>query len=224
MSNTHEIEKRIPGTVGRPYGSTQVRIVENHEEDSDDLNHVLVQSDQSSDFFFNEAQQKKQIIGELQVKGSMVFSRYLNKPAQTKESFTSDGWFKTGDTAEFLSEHKVYKLAGRTSVDVIKSGGYKISALDIEREILAHPHIDDIAIMGLTDELWGQKIFALIVLKDNVKFNQEEFLEWCKKRLPKYQVPKLVKIIDKMPRNLLGKVNKKELIKVYEAEFANKNK
>lgn len=218
------MDKRIPGTIGRPYGSTQVRIVESHDGGSDqDLNHVLVTSDQSTDLLFNEAQEKKQIIGELQVKGSMVFSRYLNKPEQTKESFTSDGWFKTGDTAEFLSDLKVFKLAGRTSVDVIKSGGYKISALDIERELLAHPHIDDIAIMGLSDELWGQKIFALVVLKENTaSFDQEEFIGWCKQRLPKYQVPKLVKIIDKMPRNLLGKVNKKELVKIYEAEYANK--
>ena len=117
---------------------------------------------------------------------------------------------------------KIYKIIGRTSVDVIKSGGYKISALDIEREVLAHPNVDDVAIIGLTDATWGQRIFALIVPKkssDGKSFSEEEFIKWCKKRLPKYQVPKQVELIDKMPRNLLGKVNKKELVKKYEAEL-----
>ena len=106
-------------------------------------------------------------------------------------------------------------------MDVIKSGGYKISALDIEKELLGNPQIDDVAIMGLSDPLWGQKIFALIVLKEDQKgnFNERSFIDWCKTRLPKYSVPKIVKIIEKMPRNQLGKVNKKELIKKYEAEY-----
>ena len=110
-------------------------------------------------------------------------------------------------------------------MDVIKSGGYKISALDIEKELLAHPIIDDVSIMGLSDQKWGQKIFALIVLKNSVNadsFKFDDFKIWCKSRLPKYSVPKLVKIIDKMPRNQLGKVNKKELIKIYEKEFPSK--
>ena len=116
---------------------------------------------------------------------------------------------------------KIYKLLGRTSVDVIKSGGYKISALDIEKEILAHDQIDDVSILGLADAKWGQKIFALIVLKSNSvgSFSTDEFIKWCKTRLPKYSVPKVVKIIDKMPRNQLGKVNKKELVKKYEIEY-----
>ena len=126
-----------------------------------------------------------------------------------------------GDTAEFLKDLKIYKLLGRTSVDVIKSGGYKISALDIEKEILAHPQINDVAILGLSDPKWGQKIFALIVLKQNSgKFSESEFINWCKSCLPKYSVPKLVKIIDIMPRNQLGKVNKKELVKKYEKEYS----
>jgi malonyl-CoA/methylmalonyl-CoA synthetase len=75
--------------------------------------------------------------------------------------------------------------------------------------------------MGLSDPVWGQKIFALMVLKANnaSKFNEAEFTNWCKANLPKHSVPRLIKIIEKMPRNLLGKVNKKELIKVYEKEF-----
>lgn len=129
-----------------------------------------------------------------------------------------------GDTAEFLTDLKIYKLIGRTSVDVIKSGGYKISALDIEKEVLGHEMIDDVAVMGLSDPVWGQRIFALIVLKSNRNkvFNLEEFKNWCKTKLPKHSVPTLVKVIDKMTRNQLGKVNKKELIKIYENEFNGK--
>ena len=127
-----------------------------------------------------------------------------------------------GDTAEFLKDQRVYKLIGRTSVDVIKSGGYKISALDIEKVLLSNDHIDDVSVMGLSDPVWGQRIFALIVLKKGhkSKFDQKTFTNWCKENLPKQSVPRLIKLIDKMPRNQLGKVNKKELIKIYEKEFS----
>ncbi len=212
--------KRVAGAVGRPYGNTEVRIVDTSK---DDYSNVLVQSGPDNDTILTN---DSDLFGELQIKGDMVFKEYLNKPEQTKETFTRDGWFRTGDTAEFLKDLKIYKLIGRTSVDVIKSGGYKISALDIEKEILGHPLIDDVAIMGLSDPVWGQRIFALIVLKQNStnKFDFDEFKKWCKSRLPKYSVPKVVKIIDKMPRNQLGKVNKKELIKVYEKEFSSSTK
>ena len=128
-------------------------------------------------------------------------------------------------------------------MDVIKSGGYKISALDIEKELLAHPQIEDVAVMGISDPVWGQRIFSLLVLKPEFaadKFNKADYTKWCKERLPVASVPTLVKIIDQMPRvscirtwhfsyllflklilsfkNQLGKVNKKELIKKYEAE------
>jgi malonyl-CoA/methylmalonyl-CoA synthetase len=103
-------------------------------------------------------------------------------------------------------------------VDVIKSGGYKISALDIEKELLGHPYIEDVSVMGLSDPVWGQRVFSLIVLKPSTKdlFNEKEFIEWCKTCLPKQSVPTVIKYIDVLPRNQLGKVNKKELVKNYE--------
>ena len=120
-----------------------------------------------------------------------------------------------------MKEKGTFKIVGRTSVDVIKSGGYKISALEIEKELLGHPLIDDVAVMGISDLVWGQRIFSLLVLKQDAqdKFDQAEYVKWCKQRLPKQSVPTLIKIIDKMPRNQLGKVNKKELIKTYEKIF-----
>ncbi len=117
---------------------------------------------------------------------------------------------------------KIYKIIGRTTVDVIKSGGYKISALDIEKELLGHPDIEDVAVMGLQDPTWGQRVFSLIVLKEHARgeggFVEKDFKVWCSKRLPKYSVPSIIKLVDKMPRNIMGKVNKKEIIKNYEEE------
>jgi malonyl-CoA/methylmalonyl-CoA synthetase len=106
-------------------------------------------------------------------------------------------------------------------VDVIKSGGHKISALDVEREILANDLIEEVAVMGLSDLVWGQRVFALLVLQQSTKqtFNEREFLKWCKTRLPRYSVPTIVKVVESIPKNQLGKVNKKELIKIYEKQF-----
>ena len=103
-------------------------------------------------------------------------------------------------------------------MDIIKSGGYKISALDVERVVLSNPIIADCAVMGLRDEKWGQKVFALIQLKNEFTetFDQHEFKKWCSKSLPKYSVPSLIQVTNGIPRNQLGKVNKKELIKLYE--------
>lgn len=88
-----DASRRVAGCVGRPYGETTVRIVEAHES-TDDSKHVLVQSYKSDDKFF--AAEDKPLIGELQIRGDMVFREYHGKPVQTKETFTDDGWFKTG--------------------------------------------------------------------------------------------------------------------------------
>lgn len=94
--------------------------------------------------------------GELLIKGPSVFEGYWNKPEATEKEFTKDGWFKTGDIAQYHNGY--YKILGRASADIIKSGGYKISALQIETELLAHPLIADCAVVGLSDPIWGQKV------------------------------------------------------------------
>ena len=200
--------------MGRPCGQINVRI-------ADELTcKPRVSSLEKSDHFYSDEalNVNTRLIGELQVKGPIVFKEYLNKKEQTNECFTQDGWFKTGDTAEFLRDPKVYKIIGRTSVDVIKSGGYKISALDIEKELLSHQDIEDVAVMGLTDPVWGQRVFALIALKPNAApFEANTFKDWCIQKMPKYSIPTVVKTISKIPRNQMGKVNKKELLKQYES-------
>lgn len=110
-------------------------------------------------------------------------------------------------------KEKKFKILGRQSVDIIKSGGYKISALSVETQILEHPAIADCAVVGLKDDEWGQKIVALVVLKPKTEtFNIEEFNNWAKSRMAGYCIPKEIKIITSIPKNAMGKVNKKELV------------
>lgn len=120
----------------------------------------------------------------------------------------------SGDTAAY--EDGYYRILGRTSVDIIKSGGYKISALDVERYLLEHPQIAEVAVVGVPDITWGQKVAAIVVLRRQddkcPSLTLDDLRTWSKDRLPSYQVPTALRIIPTMPRNALGKVNKKELI------------
>ncbi|CAH1780092.1 unnamed protein product, partial [Owenia fusiformis] len=150
--------------------------------------------------------------GELYVKGPNVFMEYLNNPTATKSTFSKDGWFKTGDTAMYKAG--AYSILGRTSVDIIKSGGYKISALDIERHLLTHPDIKDCVVVGLPDMTWGQRVAAIIIQKDgSTHINQQTLKKWAADILPSYQIPSIVKVMDDIPKNAMGKVNKKLIVK-----------
>lgn len=149
--------------------------------------------------------------GELYIQGPSVFHEYWNKPQETTAAFTSDNWFKTGDVAQFVDGS--YKILGRSSVDIIKSGGYKISALDVQRHLLTHEDIAECAVVGLPDITWGQKVAAVVVVKSKSNMTTEQLREWCKSRLPPYSVPSVVRFIDQLPRSPIGKVNKKKLIK-----------
>jgi malonyl-CoA/methylmalonyl-CoA synthetase len=101
-------------------------------------------------------------------------NRYWNKPEATQKEFTQDGWFKTGDVAIRTEKEKVFKILGRNSVDIIKSGGYKISALEIERVLLSHPNILDVCVVGVKDPEWGQRVGAIIVLKNKVSIKKKK--------------------------------------------------
>ena len=120
-----------------------------------------------------------------------------------------------GDTACYDDKENVFRILGRTSVDIIKSGGYQISALDVERHLLTHPYIKEVAVLGLPCEEWGQVIFALIVSSD-VNLSLNELKIWGKKIMPDYQIPKKIKLVESIPRNVMGKVNKKELARKIE--------
>lgn len=103
--------------------------------------------------------------GELLVKGDNLFKEYWRKPKATAEAFDTDGWFKTGDTAALQGNPPYWRILGRSSVDIIKSGGYKISALGIENKLLEHPDIAECAVIGLEDEVQGQIIAAVVACK-----------------------------------------------------------
>ncbi|TRY67889.1 hypothetical protein TCAL_05174, partial [Tigriopus californicus] len=207
LTNPLEEWKRIPGSVGRPFPGVSARIVDISSNQSDI---VLSESDRRK--FKVNHRDKEESSGELQIKGPNVFKEYFGNAEATAKEFTHDGWFKTGDTA-FMDRSGVFRILGRTSVDIIKSGGYKISALDIERVLLGHPDIKDVAVIGIPDEEYGQVVTALVVLDDTHKnINLTEISDWMSTKLPKYSVPRIWKSLQTLPRNTMGKVNKKELM------------
>ena len=110
-----------------------------------------------------------------------------------------------------MYEDGVYRIVGRTSVDIIKSGGYKISALDIEDHLLKHDDIREVAVMGLPDITWGQKVAAVVSMKSDRQFDLQELKTWAKDIMPSYQIPSALAVTQQIPRNAMGKVNKKEL-------------
>jgi len=117
----------------------------------------------------------------------------------------------TGDTACF--KNGLCHILGRTSVDIIKSGGYKISALDVERHLLDHKGIAAVAVLGLPDITWGQRVAAVVVLTPAMdQLSLDDLKEWASEHMPGYQIPTVIKIVDDIPRNAMGKVNKKELL------------
>jgi malonyl-CoA/methylmalonyl-CoA synthetase len=152
--------------------------------------------------------------GEIRVKGPTVFLEYFNRPEETANSFDEEGWFKTGDVAEFTPESCEYRIVGRLSPDIIKSGGYKISALEIENEILQHPNAREVAIVGLPDNTYGEIIGCVLSPKSS-SISLEELQTWCKARLASYKVPRKLLEVPKVPRNAKGKVNKTELRKLF---------
>ncbi|MDN5202853.1 acyl-CoA synthetase [Fulvivirgaceae bacterium BMA10] len=178
---------RQAGYVGRPLPGVDIRL----STESGEIN-----SDQ----------------GEIQVRGPGVFKEYWNKPEATRNAFI-DGWFKTGDMAIF--DDKGYKILGRNSVDIIKSGGYKISALEIEEVLRTHPSITECAVVGLEDEEWGEVIAVGVVIKESIDLELDTLQNWCKDKLPVYKIPRKLLALEDLPRNTLGKVMKPRLKELF---------
>jgi malonyl-CoA/methylmalonyl-CoA synthetase len=175
---------RKPGHVGIPLPAVQVRLMGDEEEIKEDL-----------------------LPGEIQIKGPNVFHSYWNKAKATVETFTEDGWFKTGDVAHL--DQGYFKILGRSSVDIIKSGGYKLSALEIEEVIRQHPNVADCGVVGIADEEWGEIVAVVLVLTTDLEVSVLN--TWLRERLPGYKVPRKYLIQDELPRNAMGKVTKNDL-------------
>ncbi|MFB2918011.1 acyl-CoA synthetase [Aerosakkonema funiforme] len=183
--------ERFAGFVGKPLPQVEVRLVDENGE--------LVPPGTP---------------GEIQVKGAGVFGEYWQKPSATAKAFR-DGWFCTGDLA--VMENDNYRILGRISVDIIKTGGYKVSALEIEEVLRTHPDIQDCAVVGVADAEWGERVCAALVLKSGNNLTLENLRSWAKERLATYKVPTKIQVVEELPRNAMGKVTKPNVAKLFDA-------
>ncbi|XP_050167212.1 malonate--CoA ligase ACSF3, mitochondrial isoform X2 [Myiozetetes cayanensis] len=258
---------RVPGSVGTPLPGVEVRIATETLKNGARSYTVHAQGDENSTQVTPGLEGQE---GELLVKGPTVFREYWNRPKETADAFTPDGWFRTellrsksppaisretagfppavihpsgtepsetetspkerclwpsvscpcwtlpavlalpGDTAVY--KDGVYWIRGRTSVDIIKNGGFKISALEVERHLLAHPYITDVAVIGPPDMVWGQRVSAVVQLRKGEMLSVKDLKDWARETMAPYTIPTELIVVEEIPRNQMGKVNKKELL------------
>lgn len=185
LSNPLEGERR-PGSVGLPVPGFETRIV---DESGRDVSPGTT--------------------GELWVKGAGLMSGYHQNEEATRQSFTG-GWFRTGDLAT-RDAGGYHRILGRTSADLIKSGGFRIAAREIEEALESHPAIREVAVLGLPDPVWGERICAAVVLKGSNRFPAEVLAELglhCHGKIADFKRPRALAVFDQLPRNALGKVQK----------------
>jgi malonyl-CoA/methylmalonyl-CoA synthetase len=155
--------------------------------------------------------------GEIMVRGPGVFLEYWANPSATQEAFR-DGWFCTGDIA--VVQEGAFRILGRGSIDIIKTGGYKVSALEIEGALLSHPSVQECAVVGMPDTEWGERVCVAVVLQPGKKLTLESLRAWAKEQLAPYKVPTRLLVVEQLPRNAMGKVVKPELAKWVHASTA----
>ena len=149
-------------------------------------------------------------IGTLEVRGATVGAGYLGRPEATAASITEDGWFVTGDSA-VIGPDGMHRIAGRTSVDIIKSGGYKVGAGEVETSILGFPGVAEVAVVGVADDDLGQRIEAAVVPQAGADINPDAVIDHVARQLSIHKRPRRVHIVESLPRNALGKVQKARL-------------
>jgi malonyl-CoA/methylmalonyl-CoA synthetase len=179
-----------PGYVGRPLPGVEIRLVD------DDRRPLEVSDDET--------------IGEILVRGPNVLRGYLNRPDATVEA-VRDGWFSTGDLATRRIDG-VYRIVGRRATDLIKSGGYRIGAGEIESVLLEHPSVAEVAVAGLPDDDLGERVTAWVVSADGMR-DAEALVARVADLLGPHKRPREIRFVDSLPRNALGKVMKSELVR-----------
>ncbi len=189
LSNPYDGERR-PGAVGQPLPEVQIRLKAETGK--------LVTAEGEP--------------GEIQVRGPGVFLEYYNQPDVPASSF-DEGWFWTGDMA--VCENGYHRIMGRLSVDIIKSGGYKLSALEIEAALLEHPAIRECAVVGVADDTWGEAVAVAVVLCDGEELSLETLRIWCGDRISPYKIPKRLLVVESLPRNAMGKITKRAVQKLF---------
>jgi malonyl-CoA/methylmalonyl-CoA synthetase len=189
LSNPLAGERR-PGTVGLPLPTVDVHLV---DEDG-----IEVAEGQP---------------GEVEVDGPTVFREYWQRPDETRAAFRN-GWFRTGDMA--VVEQGYYRLLGRTSVDIIKTGGFKVSALEIEEVLRTHGDIAECAVVGVADDEWGERVSAAVELKAGASLGLTDLQAWARTLLAPYKVPRALTVVQALPRNAMGKVVKPQVARLFE--------
>jgi len=184
--------ERVPGSVGRPLPNVEVQLV---GEDG--------------------KQVSPGTIGEIEVRGPGVFAEYWDRPEATAAAFRA-GWFRTGDTA--VVENGIYRILGRTSIDVLKTGGHKVSALEIEEVLREHPAVAECAVVGVADPEWGERVAAAVVLHNGQVLDLPSLRTWALKLLAPYKVPTRLLLLDALPRNAMGKVVKPSVVELFQSE------
>jgi len=174
--------ERVPGSVGKPLPRVEVQLVGE-----------------------NGACVPPGTPGEIEVRGPSVFAEYWGQPDVTREAFR-DGWFRTGDTA--VVENGTYRILGRTNIDILKTGGHKVSALEIEEVLREHPAVAECAVVGVPDAEWGQRVAAAVVLADGETLDLESLRSWAKEFLAAHKLPSRLLVLEALPRNAMGKVMK----------------
>ncbi len=177
--------ERRPGWVGLPLRGMRTRLV---DDDGAPCAH------------------DGETIGRLQVQTPTMFDGYLNRPEATAEAFDADGWYRTGDAA-VIDGDGMHRIVGRESVDLIKTGGFRVGAGEIEAVLLGHPGVAEAAVVGVPDDDLGQRIVAFIV----GDAEPEALINYVAEELSVHKRPREVRVVDSLPRNAMGKVLKKEL-------------
>ena len=224
-------EDRVDGSVGWPLPSVEARLM-------DTESHEVIQPGEETD------KDGKEREGEIQLRGPTVFQEYWRNPKATSEEFIEgeDGkgrWFKTGDVAtrkhvdgagrseQDWAKGPMYFIRGRSSVDIIKTGGEKVSALEVERELLSLPQVSEVAVVALPSEQWGQKVAAIVVLnpehaqtgKGGKTWGLMDMRRALKDSLANYKIPQEMKVVEGIPRNAMGKSKFKGLFR--EIDYTN---
>lgn len=152
-------------------------------------------------------------VGEITVKGEIVIEEYWNRPEENRQSF-KDGWFHTGDLGRLDSDGFLYVVDRKK--DMIKTGGENVYPAELELVMLEHPAINAVAVVGVPDPKWGEAVSAAVVLMEDQELAEEEFIAFCRANMARYKVPKMVKFVEQLPQNVMGKVLKYEVRKFFD--------